>query len=55
MTSEPNNTTQNDIDEQELEKLDANLLEVELLYKSRCVQAPTGRNVTVREIEKEEE
>lgn len=28
--------------------------QMELLYKSRCVQAPTGSNVTVREIKKGE-
>lgn len=47
--------TQNDeLTEQESDKLDADLLAIDLLYKSRCVQAPTGRNVVVREIEKEE-
>lgn len=38
--------------EQELDTLDASLLEIELLYKSRCVSAPNGSNVVVREIEK---
>ncbi len=28
--------------------------QMEMIYKSRCVQVPTGSNVTVREIKKEE-
>ncbi|WP_153307110.1 hypothetical protein [Desulfosediminicola flagellatus] len=40
-----------DISEEELEKLDANLLAIETLYESRCVQAPRASNVTVRDIE----
>ena len=30
------------------------LLQMELLYKSRCVQPPLGKNVTIREIKKDE-
>lgn len=44
----------NELTEQESDKLDADLLAVELLYRSRCVQAPKGSNVVVREIEKKE-
>jgi hypothetical protein len=29
--------------------------QMEVLYKSRCVQAPLGANITIREIKKEEE
>lgn len=28
--------------------------QMEILFKSRCVQAPLGSNITIREIEKEE-
>ncbi|MBW1635954.1 MAG: hypothetical protein JRJ68_06730 [Deltaproteobacteria bacterium] len=28
--------------------------QMEMIYKSRCIQAPDGSNVTVREIVKEE-
>lgn len=41
----------NDITDQELDKLDSELLEIEILYRTRCVQAPQGSNVVVREIE----
>lgn len=41
----------NDLEEgQDIEEAFA---QMELLYRSRCVQAPTGSNVTVREIEKD--
>lgn len=50
----PHDDNVTEISEQELEKLDADLLEVEILYKSRCVQAPKGTNVVVREIEKKD-
>lgn len=36
---------------EELQKLDADLLEMEILFKSRCVKMPPYSNVTVREIE----
>lgn len=32
------------------EAIDTALLQMELLYKSRCVQPPLGKNVTIREI-----
>jgi hypothetical protein len=35
---------------EETEIIDRALLEMELLYRSRCVQAPLGKNVTVREL-----
>ncbi len=39
-----------EISEAELEKLDDDLLEIDILYKTRCMQVPFGSNVTVREI-----
>ena len=44
----------NDISQDEMDKLDANLLEIDLLYKSRCVKA-SGNNVKVREIDPKKE
>jgi len=45
-------STDGQCNEQEQEALDANLLEIELLYRSRCISVPHGTNVIVREIEK---
>lgn len=39
---------------EEREDLDQALVQMEVLYRSRCVQAPHGNNVTVREINREE-
>jgi hypothetical protein len=36
----------------EEESIDRALLQMDILCRSRCVQAPTSPNVTVREIEK---
>lgn len=36
------------------EAIDTAFLQMEVLYKSRCVQPPLGTNVTVREIKKDE-
>ncbi len=36
------------------EAIDRAFVQMELLYRSRCVQAPGGTNVTIREIKKEE-
>lgn len=48
-----NDWTNDQETDNEQDQLDANLLEIEILYKSRCVKAPaSGSNVTVREIEK---
>jgi hypothetical protein len=38
----------------EEEAIDNALLQMEILYKCRCVQPPTGSNVTIREIKKDE-
>ncbi len=42
-----------DIELDEGEAIERGFEQMELLYRSRCVQAPTGSNVTVREIEKD--
>lgn len=39
---------------EEGETIDRGLEQMEMLYKSRCIQPPTGSNVTVREIIKHE-
>ncbi len=36
------------------EKIELGFTQMEILYKSRCVQSPVGKNVFVREIETEE-
>lgn len=36
------------------EKIELGFTQMELLYRSRCVQAPMGSNVVVREIEKDD-
>ena len=36
------------------EKIEFGFTQMELLYRSRCVQAPLGSNVVVREIEKDD-
>lgn len=45
-------TDQHDIEEGEA--IEKALQQMEVLYKSRCVQAPLGSNITIREINKEE-
>ncbi len=40
--------------EKEGESIEKGFEQMEMLYKSRCVQVPTGSNVTVREIKTEE-
>lgn len=41
-------------DIEEGEAIEKALLQMEVLYKSRCIQAPLGSNITIREIHKEE-
>lgn len=36
------------------EAIDQALVQMEVLYRCRCVQAPSGSNITVREIKNEE-
>lgn len=52
-------STDDDIkkDDTELEseqKIEEGFSQMEMLYRSRCVQPPLGGNVVVREIEKDE-
>ncbi len=46
-----NTNDEEDISPEELEKMDADLLAIDFLCKSRCVRMPLHSNVTVREIE----
>lgn len=39
---------------EEDEAIDRAFVQMELLYKSRCVQPPSGTNVTIREIKKDQ-
>lgn len=41
-------------DLQEDEAIDRAFVQMEVIYKSRCVQPPLGKNVTVRELERKE-
>lgn len=41
-------------DHEDGETIDQAFVQMEVLYRSRCVQAPNGNNITVREIKKEE-
>jgi hypothetical protein len=54
----PENTPEKDekeLNQEELDKLDADLHSIDMLYRSRCVQPPQGvTNVVVREIERKE-
>lgn len=47
-----NDEKQSPVDEEET--IDNALLQMEILYKCRCVQPPLGTNVTIREIKKDE-
>jgi len=54
MTKEAQPKQDQDISSEEMDQLDAKLLEIETLYRSRCITPRTGTNVIVREIEKDE-
>lgn len=41
----------NDKQAEEDEKIEEGFSQMEMLYRSRCIQAPLGTNVVVREIE----
>jgi hypothetical protein len=43
-----------DQEQSEEDKIEQGFSQMEMLYRSRCIQPPQGSNVTVREIEKEE-
>ncbi len=47
-----NETTDKQTDE--AEAIDRAFLQMELIYKSRCVQPPLGSNVTIREVKKDQ-
>ena len=52
-----NTTDDIKLDDTELEddeKIELGFTQMELLYRSRCVQPPLGTNVVVREIEKDD-
>ncbi len=49
-----NNKKEQDNTFEEEETIDNALLQMEILYKCRCVQPPFGSNVTIREIKKDE-
>lgn len=49
-----NQTKKQEEELSEEEKIDQGFTQMETLYKSRCVQAPAGNNVTVTEIENKE-
>jgi len=48
----PNNEQDKQVDEDDA--IDRALVEMESIYKSRCIQPPHGSNVTIREIKKQE-
>lgn len=43
------------LSQEDSDKLDADLHGIDMLYRSRCVQAPAGSNVKIREIDPEKE
>jgi hypothetical protein len=43
-----------DTEREDDEKIELGFTQMELLYRSRCVQPPLGTNVVVREIEKDD-
>lgn len=51
MSAKDTENTEVEVSEEELDKIDSNLLAIETIYESRCVQAPRASNVTVRDIE----
>lgn len=43
--------TADDKEAEDDEKIEQGFSQMEMLYRSRCIQAPLGSNVVVREIE----
>jgi hypothetical protein len=39
----------------EAESIDLALIQMGMIYKSRCIQPPRGSNITIREIKEEDE
>lgn len=56
MDTKQQNTLDTDkqLDNEDDKALDMALQQMEVLYKSRCVQASIGTNITIREVKKEE-
>jgi hypothetical protein len=50
----PDDFRPDDQEQKDEEKIEQGFSQMEMLYRSRCIQPPMGSNVTVREIEKEE-
>lgn len=42
-----------DTDQDDTQKIEEGFTQMEMIYRSRCVQAPLGSNVIVREVEKD--
>lgn len=55
MTKENQQQTDLDVSAEEQDKLDANFLEIETLYRSRCITPRAGTNVVVRDIEESDQ
>lgn len=53
MTNKKEQIDEEPISQEESDKLDADLLGIDMLYRSRCVQAPAGSNVKIREVDPE--
>ena len=47
--------TEQELSQKELDAIDEALIEVEMLYKSRCVRLPGATNVVIREIPSKKE
>lgn len=52
--STDDNIEQDDTELENEQKIEEGFTQMEMLYRSRCVQPPLGGNVVVREIEKDE-
>jgi hypothetical protein len=46
-------TAKDNLPQEEDTSINDSFLQLEILYKSRCVQPPSGSNVTVREVKAE--
>ncbi len=53
-TQENNTDTTEQPNLENNEAIESALQQMEVLYRSRCVQPPLGSNITIREIKKEE-
>ena len=52
--TDENITDEQDKEIDETDAIDRTLMQMESIYKSRCIQPPLGSNVTIREIKKDE-